>query len=413
VPLAARAQEDDPPTESPLLDMLAQIPDNSTARAEMLSYIDYDLVIQTRDGAAQPQNWAEFEAAREAVDDQPGRLMMAALSSIFSGPSRLIQYIFTIGPDMPASVGFDFFDIGQGIQFGTPPSYGIVLRGDFDPTRVAASFEAMGFTAEAQDNFTLICSDQGCDTGTEIDAQNRNVTNPFGGDLGRREPLLVSESYILNSPDFALAREMGAAAAGTTRTLAEQPDYRALALAATAEEQLIQLAIINSTLLLVQPGDPLGMMLGEQAVGADVTLEPTYISSIPGYTLVGFAHRTGMDAQYTDILMVYTEEADAETVAIEMPLRLEVAQSLRYRQPVSGLFEDRQMEMLEPQVVEADGRYVVQLTFRSPLPLRDKPEDDPFYQVSGLGYRMFIDMFMARDLGWLASDMVQYQLNVE
>ena len=88
--------------ESPLLRMLARIP-NSTLGQEDLSYIDYEALLTTRESVPEVASWDEFNALMDSRDEGSG-LFLAALNGVQSGP-QFLQYIMS-ADDVPGVLGF-------------------------------------------------------------------------------------------------------------------------------------------------------------------------------------------------------------------------------------------------------------------------------------------------------------------
>jgi hypothetical protein len=271
IPFTVFAQDN--AAESSLLDMLALVPDNPQARGAILSYVDYRAVESTRPGAAQPQTWAEWDALQNANDPSAG-LWMAAFFGVSSGPPTFVQYLLQF-ETMPEVVGFDWFDIDRALTYGDPPSVGIVLAGDFDAESIIAAFESRGFEERELNGLSLLCGDEACD-GFKVDFQSRDVANPFGGNLGRQEPLLIAPGYLINSADYAQVEAMADAYADDENSLADAPDFHAAAAIASASGVLVQAQFVNSALLSA-PGDP-----GELVEGRGV---------LPLYELAALVHR--------------------------------------------------------------------------------------------------------------------------
>src|SRR5690606_32992724 len=133
-------------------------------------------------------------------------------------------YLMQIHPEAAELLGFEWFDIDQSLYFGVPPTAGGILRGQFDPERVRAAFEARDFAAETIDGVKVLCWIEGCDQGLMVDVRSRNPANPFGGNLGRREPVALLPNLLLNSPAIEVVDAMIQAATGAAPSLLDDPD---------------------------------------------------------------------------------------------------------------------------------------------------------------------------------------------
>jgi hypothetical protein len=385
LPFMALAQDD---ASSPLLDMLALVPDNPQARGGILSYVDYRAVESTRPGAAQPQSWAEWNALQEAQDPSAG-LWMAAFFGVSSGPPNFISYLSQFGP-MPQLVGFDWFDINRALIYGEPPSTGTVLAGDFDVDAIVAAYQRRGFEQSELNGLPLLCSPTGCDDGLRLDLQNVDPANPFGGQFGRKEPLLIAPGYLMDSPDYEQVQAMADAYRDDEDSLADAPDFRAAAGIASANGTLVQIQFVNFALLSVPffSDNP-----DEIAKEAGV---------LPLYQLAAFAHRVEGEDQIAEIILIYGNEANAQDAAVTLQDRISKYTSMAIQQPLVDILEERGITLVEPQVVQDEdtGKWATVIAFTSPVPGPEQNESDQLVQ-SGLNYRLLINMLYQRDLAWL------------
>ena len=225
---------------------LGSVPDTLDLRQQLVSWIDYAALVESREGAAHP---ASIEALLALLDakDPAARLWMAALNGAASGSGRLLRYLFDGGPEWPRMVGFDFTDVRSELAFGQPPGDGIVLQGEFDPDRIGAALSARDFTSTDAGPFTLWCRSDGCDKGLEVDVAGRDPADPFGGELGRRQPLAVSEGTLLSSAAIDTVDAMLAATVDAGPSLADDGSYAAVAEAMAAEGTLIQATLVPGT----------------------------------------------------------------------------------------------------------------------------------------------------------------------
>ncbi len=384
LPFMALAQDE---ASSPLLDMLALVPDNSQARGAILSYVDYRAAESTRPGAAQPESWAEWNALQEAKDPS-ARLWMSAFFGVSSGPPDLLQYLMQFGA-MPEVVGFDWFDIDRGLTYGEPPSTGVVVAGDFDADAIIAAYEARDFVQLELNGLPLLCATEECD-GFTLDLKNRDVANPFGGNLGRNEPLLIVPGYLINSPDYEQVQAMADAYADDEDSLADAPDFRAAAAIASANGTLVQIQFVNFAMLSapIFPENP------------DETAED--LGVLPLYELAAFAHRVEGQDQIAEIILIYGNEVNAEAAAVEIQNRISKYESMAIRKPLLEILEEREITLVDPQVVqdEATGKWATVIAFTSPVPSSEEDDSGDIVQ-SGLNYRLLINMLYQRDLAWL------------
>ncbi len=106
-------------------------------RESLVSYLDQEALVATRPAAAQPASIAEALALIE-TDDPAASLWLAAFMGASSGDAGLLHGLVMAG-GWPQVVGFDLLDVDRHLSFGTPPSDGSVLLGEFDPEQIDGS----------------------------------------------------------------------------------------------------------------------------------------------------------------------------------------------------------------------------------------------------------------------------------
>ena len=140
-----------------------------------------------------------------------------------SGDPDLLRGLLSGAAEWPEKLGFDLLDVERHLTFGTPPSDGTLLIGAFDPAAVRAAHEARGYGASTAGGRTRLCGAAGCEAGLQADLAHADPGLPFGGAIGRNEPLSVSERDLLVSADSATLEAMEAATLGDLASLAEDP----------------------------------------------------------------------------------------------------------------------------------------------------------------------------------------------
>lgn len=386
LPLVALAQEGE---SSPLLDMLALVPDSPSVRGSIVSYVDYRAVESTRPGAAQPKSWAEWNAL-EASDDPSGDLWMAAFMGVTSGPSNFLAYL-TQFDEMPQVVGFDWFDIDRALTYGDPPAMGTVLAGDFDVDSIISAYEAREFEKSELNGLPLLCSVSGCDDGLRLDLTNTNPANPFGGQFGRREPLLIAPGYLMDSPDYEQVKAMANALEGDQDSLADAPDYRAAAEIAATNGTLVQIQFVSSALISAPFASDDATQVAEEA------------DMLPLYQLAAFAHRVEGDYQIAEIILIYGSETDAQDAAATLQDRISHYTSMAIQKSLLEILEEREITLEQPRVLQDSdtGNWATVIDFTSPVPGQEPNETDNQIAQSGLNYRLLMNMLYQRDLAWL------------
>lgn len=397
--IPASAQDE---SENAFIELLSKIPFSEAAR-EWFTYIDYQALTSARPGVPEISSFAEFEELMDA-DTEESELFMSALMSIQSGPS-FFATSFMQGAETPAAVGFDLFQIARAAEYGNPPGNVTILEGDFDASAVIAAHESRDYTQTESGSLTLLCPADGCDSGAMQNLRERNVANPFGGNLGRSQPVLASDQWIVSSTsDTALVQVSEAVSAGLD-TLADQPDYRAAAEAMSASGTVIQAYFINPAQLGgSDPAAIVGSRMTQEEIEAIRERLMENFVPMPPYTLIGLSHAVSGDQEYTIVALVYKDEASAEAAAAMFPERLENYTSLVTQQSFADILADRGVTTIEPSVYEAStGRFVMSLTFSNPLPGTEIPEGSPGMRSLGMVYAAFTRAYVSRDLGWLAT----------
>lgn len=374
--LPAAAQE----PQHPLAQMFAVIPQSGVSESgSFISYVDNRAVFSQRGGSFSA-NSREF--SQLLGDDDARALWMANALRVASGMPDWTQYLMQIHPEATELIGMEWFDIDQTLSFGVPPTAGAVLRGQFDPERVRAAFEARDFAAETIDGVKVLCWIEGCDQGLMIDVRSRNPANPFGGNLGRREPVALLPNLLLNSPAIEVVNGMIQAATGAAPSLLDDPDYAAvtdlISELGTADIDLIQLHISRQA-------DIVDFSVPEPLSAVIDTLGP-----LPPYSIAVLADLQDGQTQIALAALVYDDAELAETAAGELTARIA---SFDPR----GEFAEDRVEVDAPLVYTsaAGDRFVAVAALRYPDPPSD-PGDEPLIQ-SGRMFRRWLNGLLRRE----------------
>lgn len=390
--LTASAQDDDSITGSGnIAEMLRFVPDNDTARRS-ISYGDYRAAAAGRQLEVVPQDFADFESmANEDVSFW-----------IWAQPRGGIQLnTFQSFGEMPNAMGIDFFHVEQSLEWGVPPDRGFVLQGDFDEASVRAAHESRGFVESELDGAPLWCHPDGCDQGSMTDLTDRQMADVFGGDLGRKFPrVLTGDFFISAAADTSLEQMTDAGIAGGA-SLADDPAYMAAVAALGGDHYLraVQFApasdFLDFDLSRLAPGaseEDLRELVNRLRGGEE---------NLPPYNLAVFADIVDAEKEYAMIALVYRDEELATFAADILTERLSAAESAMVRRPWAEIIADRDGTIEEPTVFHAEeaDRWVTLFMISKPLP-PNEPVDGRIVE-SGLLYRLLIDGYFARDLGWL------------
>jgi hypothetical protein len=358
-PGSALAQDATPPP--PLWDVLASIPDTPDARTAW-SYVDY-------------------HALTGAATDQDS--VIAALRQVASGPQ--LNDLMTQFEDQQRLTGASFFDVAQSATWGQPPGGVILLQGPFDPDAIDAAYSARGYTAETLGEFTRFCAADGCASGTQARLDQREPGDPFGGSLGRQQPVLLipladDRWQLLSAAPLDVVKSVAETRGGAVSSLADRPDYQAAARALTAEGVLLQAYFMGAE--AIAPGDR-----GLTAENAPQT--PDASDLLPAYDLAALADIESADGSLASVTLVFATVDEAETAAALLEARLSAYVSVRTRAPWLEMLAERGAIFSVTAAEDAEsGLGLAQVTFSGP--------DD-----AALFYLLAQSLF-ARDLGWLA-----------
>ncbi|MBE2269926.1 MAG: hypothetical protein IAE80_16940 [Anaerolinea sp.] len=398
-------------TDSPLLDLLALVPD---APHGDLFYADFAAIEQAYPAAQAPANWAEYAAWR----DSSGEDLLASTVwwRVFSNFNSEALLYFTEYDRMPEVMGIDVFQIDRVVYDGFPPQQVYYLAGDFDLAAIQAALTARNFTPEATGtDLELWCGEVGCENSDQMNLQLRDVADIFGGDLGRQWARLISSDLMIGANQFASLQQVEATLAGDQASLAENSLYRA-AVGAVADQGVVLQATILSPDALEQFADPLLLF----PFGADAAvLAEAYarlldqdFETLPQYDAVLAADVVNESKQMLQVVLIYTDETDATEAARIVPERIAEYESLANRRPFADLLEDFYVAPVTAEVVPLEGAFAVRVTFATRLATPEEivqlsPQADlsdlPEVTAPGLLYRIFVRGYATRDLGWLST----------
>jgi hypothetical protein len=244
-----------------------------------------------------------------------------------------------------------------------------------------------------------------------LNMKDRNPANPFGGDLGRKWPIILQENNLIGSPDETVIKNHVAVSAGNSKSLADAPEYQAAVGAMAQNGTLLQAYFWDGELLASMSDlDPMIITLTPEqrkAILADILkdYEPLPVSKLLMFGDVANDTQAG-----AEVVLVYDSKEDADKAAEILPKRIDAYQSLVIRRPLKELLAERGVNKPDVQVIESSGQYVVLMTFATP-----KATDEQLLAMGGIGdspdgvaapglmYRFLVASAMQRDLGWLST----------
>ena len=401
-----------------LADVLALIPDNAQTRDNMMiGYVDIHGVFTARPGAPLPADWQSYVALETADDELLRPLFGSGLASIQFGAWSFLQY-FGEYERLPATAGFDVFQVQQSVEYGRPPSDVMLLAGDFDQAAIIAVHEAKGYTQETIGEAVLLCGPTGCEGIVDRALAERDTAYPFGGRFGRKQPVLLLPGAILSSADRAVIDTVLAVLDGSQQSLADDDSMQAMVEAIASSGSLVQAIIVEPSLTAY--GDPvagliagMGMQPSEEniaslmeAYGLDRPLSEQNL--LPRYDLIAMAHVIDGSDEVALVLLVFDNEDDAQTAAERVVWRLNEFNSIQR----GG--NETYAEVLMPEdgptmdaafVVSGSstGKSVMVLGFRQPLPPAEIEPEASRPRAIGITFARLTRMILNRDTFWLAS----------
>jgi hypothetical protein len=387
-------------TTSPLLDMLALVPDTSQVRASitLASYADYRQLEAAR-GIPTPTA-ADFGGKTDTA-----ALWRAATNGLASGPE--MNYFFQQLSDPSKSGGFSPLEVDRALVFGDPPAMGTIRAGKFDTAKVDAALTGEGWQKTTVNDATAWCNPAGCDAGLKLDLKSRNPANPFGGPLGRKDVVAALPGYLVSSPVNTVVEDMVKAASKETPSLADD-DYVKAAVSAILSTGEVRQAQFYNPLAVSQVSLPnLDRLSPEQADKLKELLKPDSSAALPQYTLMFMADTWKDKDQFAMIGLVYSSAEVAREAAGVLDARLKDWTSLQAKRPFVEMIQERGGE-IQPAYVAKDaatGKATVMLVVRYPLPDNERHNDNGLngFTASSLIFRLFAQALLARDLMLLAT----------
>lgn len=403
--------QDTPPAPQNLPEALAYVPDIPLSRNSIVGYgalhvaEQYISDLPPVDTTAQwlDQSRAERTAWAMAFPSTAG---IPTLTEAFAEAERV-----------PEVMGFDLFDIQHMLSFGRPPNTAQILFGDFDPATVIAAHEARGYSLGPEFGpFQKICQPAGCNTPTVMVPRERLLANPFGGNLGIEQPVIVSETLMMSSgatPTLELITEM---LVEDDPTLADDPAYIATARLLESRGLLRQAMLIPpQTIRALYGRTPANEQDAARLEGLRETARGLFspFGSLPEYDLVGFGDVIQVEDEQLQavMLLTYATQEDAEAAASILNGRLGLLDQLETGVAAltyASLFNDRGFEVLPVEAItdEDTGISTTVLTWSGPL--LNSVEDFAEAPIAAQDiYNLLAQMLYNDDLPWLTTEAVE------
>lgn len=335
---------------SPVLAVLSSAPDTPQAR-QFLSYADYAALT---DGATTGHDW----------------IVSMLDNDLYSGPD--MSYAQIRMSDQESLIGVALTDVAQAATWGQPPEQSVLLQGAFNPLAIIAVYALRDFSANPAGELIMFCGPDGCDSGQAVHPAARNPGDPFGGELGRQQPVLFvplnGQSQLVSSPHLPTLEANAAAASGEAPSLAEALDYQAAVHTLTDASTLLQAYFLNP----------------------DTFGEPAEAGELPAFSLAVLAETETDDGRGASITLIYPSLADAEAALPVLEAQMETLTPGRSDQPFASTLKDRGVLFASSAFEDAEsGLGVVQMVFE-PL------------EGEGTAFPLLVNSLNRRELDWLA-----------
>lgn len=379
LPGASALAQDDPPS-SPLLALLAGVPEDALPADSgwaTVRYADYAALYEA-EGIAALRDAGDLDALMNDVP-LPGMLMR-----LIAGPEAL-NYLLTSTGQMAGAVGFEWLlDVDRSLEFGGPPDVGLLLSGDLDAAAIGAALQARDFSQADVSGVTVWHRFDDL----AVSIADRDPADPFGGHLGAAARIALLPGALANARSWPLINSIIGAAQGAQPSLADDAAYRALAGAITAPDGLLIQALFFD-------GAALGAVAGDPA-SLGVALPAADLGPLPPYALAVLADRQEGNDQVHLIGLVYPDAPTAQAAAEVLAGR--IADFRLSTRPDTVLAEELGATV-SASVIEsaADGLAVALIEARYPLPAERTDAETGRFISAGRLYSLWVQAIMRRE----------------
>lgn len=383
-------QAQDDTGDNPLLRLLAYVPDTETFR-EFMTYGDlagwnaawgFDRI-----GSVQALE-ARSDAADPAVPATLFTMTRQTGAPNAVGPEYLFQ------ENLRDFLGIDLLNTDRFIEAGNPPETLTAIE-SADAGALPALLVASGYAESTLGAATLFSR------GEDYEINLRDGAVPRTGQLGQLNRVALLADTVIIARATAVAQSAVDAASGAVPSLAQNPVFRAGALAVSDPEAGGEGTLVGA--IFMDAAQPLTLVdvLGSRATPAQVAALEAALNvapAIPAYELAVFATRSrGEDSQLL-LALVFPEGVDAQAAADALMMRMKRYASLRTDQPLTALWSERgvEIEWGRGQTIGGLPVALVSLSARNPTLQEDDTGRTETYVFS------WQDMVYAMDLGFMA-----------
>jgi hypothetical protein len=310
------------------------------------------------------------------------------------------QYMMQMGT-MPDSIGIHYFDIDQELLYGVPPSAGLILQGEFDTESIQNAFANRNYQQVGDGD--LWCLEGDCTSGTFVNLETRDTANPFGGHLGRNEPVVIRENWISGSTSPSQLSYDTSGKAFMTYPMSELPDIIDTVNAVYSLGTVLQVSMWE------------GMTLGSANNAPELLNNPDIdlsrfgiddsLGEIGFYSMALFADVVTEDEQIAVIAFAFLPQS-AESSLEELVYRLETMSSISTGQRFSDLLEQRQAT-ISTEMYQGEMYTIGLLKFSTPKMTYDEltqPVSEVETTPPSMLYQFLQRMITMRDTLWMSFD---------
>ena len=404
---ACGARQAEPASSKPLLSLLAGIPQDPINQTDgFIYFVDYS-AMDSAYNATRPTDAEVFRNARKS--DLSYKVWWVVLQGLYD----FIQGPWLVLETMPQTVGFSALEVDQAVYFGKTPVQGLILVGNFDADEIRTAYQTnFGLEPKDLDGKTVWCWAENCSDGARSDPEYRMRENPFGGNLGQRQSMIINDDLLMASADQDLVLVHLEAAAGTVPNLADDSSYLAAVNAVIKDADVLQAMIANPTVAQrVANKPPIDDRLpAEIRMGVLETLLVNF-EELPPFELLILADAVTDDEQIARLGVVYKDADSAELAAPILLARLASHRPYTHSGllALSEVLAKRNVTNPRYYVHQEMGRAVLVLEFAAP---KATPEEIvsmlsiPYEGIAtppGLVYQLFVGLFHYDDTSWLST----------
>jgi hypothetical protein len=376
-----------------LRDMLATVPDTSTNRENPIAFFDIRAAERARPIETPVNSWDELLSIGGTFEGDRYWSLAKGLRSLTSNYQ---------GQHWQDFVGVDWFDIDRIIEYGKTLQEVTTLEGNFDLDTIAMTLSSRDYTLDPMADFTLWCGTVGCENGLQTVEENIVKGYPFGANLGRQQPIYISDDTIISAPILTNLDETYNTINGTRDTLATDPAYQAAINAIDPENILIQASFFDSSTLVMDDE-----VRDSRSVEAQIDI--FHQADIPPYELVFVADTVITGVQVVYIVMVYDDDEYIDSVTEIVTNRLQTMRSLTNTRLFSTIIEERgifRISTTTMQIDESTGKSLVILRVFSPSlsSLEAASGEVDKFAYSSEVYWLFFNLMLNNDTLWIASE---------